>query len=100
MMRTGSAVELKVSAYVAFLSNIFSTLADFPDPIVERANFISWVSARVILAMALARSSAVSSKETMERTASEIRLLLIAALIVIDQLADELKAYVKERKVL
>lgn len=98
MMKTASGVELKLSDYLTFLSNSVSALSDFPKPIVERSNFISWVSARVLLAMALAKRSAISSEEAIKGAASEIRLLLIAALIVIDQLADELQDYVKNPK--
>lgn len=93
MLRAGSSIDLKPNDYVAYLSSMVSSLSDYPAPICDRANFLSWVAGRVALATAQSKRSGLNDQEALARAASDVRLLLIAAIEVVGDLGLELSNY-------
>jgi hypothetical protein len=90
---TTSAFDLKTSDYLSYLGKMATSLTGFPRPISERASFVTWVSARVLLATSQARTIEQNDPIPLKQASEEIRLMLIAAMEAAKQLAYELGMY-------
>jgi hypothetical protein len=94
MVETGTILDIKSGDYLSYLANISSTLRDFPRPIAERSAFISWVSARVLLACAQ-KKPVDQPSQIPDEIIKQIRYLVIAGIIATQDLAYELGEYQK-----
>ena len=94
ILTTGTGFELGTADYVSYLKSFAMALAEFPSAISERASFLSWASGRIALAMV--RVSTASPTMPIAKTAAvEVRLLLLAAILVTDELDAELATYIR-----
>jgi hypothetical protein len=83
-----------VNPYISYFTKFISALSGFPRPVADRAHFLSWISARTVLAMAAVNNATQAERESVaQKHAREVRMLLIAAITVLDELADELMCY-------
>jgi hypothetical protein len=92
MVDTGTILELKASEYMTYLANISATLRDFPRPIAERSAFISWISARVLLACAQHKPTD-GTAQISDEAIKQIRYLVVAGIMATKDLAFELGEY-------
>jgi hypothetical protein len=94
MLNNIGNTAIGINSYIGYFTKFVSTLSGFPSPVADRAHFLSWVSARTALALAAVHNAEQSDREAIAHAyAPEVRMLLIAAIIVLDELDDELTCY-------
>lgn len=100
MLAKGTGVELGTADYLGYLQTFATSLSEYPPPISDRANFLSWASGRVALAIRRAASSAPNASEAaIAAAAREVRFILVAAILVAEKLAAELGPYMRQPEV-
>jgi hypothetical protein len=86
--------SIGASKLIEYHANITAGLAEYPHPIADRASFISWTSARTILAIAQIGKAAESERDKLaHRYAEEMALLIRAGIQVVEDLSRELNIY-------
>lgn len=94
LLTSAATAPTGLKSYIDYLLKFTIALAAFPHPISDRAHFMSWISMRIAVASTDIQSSAEANRtEAAQRYASEVRMLFVAALVVMDELADELGCY-------
>src|SRR5713101_6520762 len=94
MLLNPIGTSIGASKVIEFHTNMTVGLAAYPHPIADRASFISWSSARSVLAIAQVANAVESEREALaQKYAEEVTLLLRAGIQVIDDLSRELDIY-------
>jgi hypothetical protein len=94
MLSNEGNAAIGINSYIDYFTKFVSTLSGFPKPICDRAHFLAWVSARTALAMAAVCNARQGEREAMARRyAPDVRTVLIAGIVVLDDLAHELVCY-------
>src|SRR5262249_34560138 len=96
MLKNPIGTSLGTNNYISYLTTITATIAENPPAIAERASFVSWVSTRILIAVAQIANAPTAERDKLaDASAKEIRFLIASAVQVIDELDSELGTYRK-----
>ena len=94
MLVSPIGTSIGASKVIEYHTNMTTGLAEYPHPIADRASFISWTSARTILAIAQVSNVAESERNDVARKYAEnVSLLIRVGIKVMVELSKELDLY-------